>query len=684
MTYQSDYNQPEEFRELTRSEYNQLERCKSLYMIGRLRDWNPTYPTKNGNVQIFVTPLCDDPRAVIDLSELFKQRSDDYVGFDKEQNDAALPAYYDGGSFDYNQREQDLIDFYNNQLIIFHPSYSAGPKGKGWFKNLHIVSFAKDSDSYGYFQVVPRVQMETQKFEQTLRSGEYFDLPNYDGEICDPPELVLCGQYAYRLRDPDSGNFLMPNDNNKLRWKCSAGTDIVKIDMTTMSSYKTNYVRASDNIGFMETNLYSAVMSSEDFVLFEEDKVKAALSAQSAAAVPAAEEAVEEEDDATEEVANDEENFLKGLRQLTNDNGLQYKNEDLINFHTSVKTTPLTILAGMSGTGKSRLALNYAKMLDLSEDNKDLLFLPISPSYTEPSDVLGYLNSMNGLYVPSETGLVPFLIHAQNNPDRMHMVIFDEMNLSQVEYWFSPFISILEKDKDERILTLYAENSHCINESIYPQKIKIGENIIFVGTVNIDDTTKDFSDRLLDRTFVINLEKVSFEDLYADYQAHKSDSEKIDIAKAKCKNVNQFISWCHGSDRTYLDAFKDHTDELKFFDDLNDLIKKYIPDGGISHRVLKNIGNYILNVPDIKSKEMGIERKDVLDIVLNQTVITKIRGTEMQLQGLIGTMNEDHTKLVNSELTDLLDKNNALSDFIRTKGSLRTKAEELRINGYTN
>ena len=202
---------------------------------------------------------------------------------------------------------------------------------------------------------------------------------------------------------------------------------------------------------------------------------------------------------------NGETDFINALQQLTLNNGLQYKRDDLINFHTSIKTNPLTVLVGMSGTGKSRLALNYAKMLGLSEDNNNLLFLPISPSYTEPSDVLGYLNSMNGLYVPSETGLVQFLRHASENPDQMHMVIFDEMNLSQVEYWFSPFISILEKDKGERVLTLYDEDAHCINEKVYPPHLKIGENVIFVGTVNLDDTTKKFSDRMLDRTFVINL-----------------------------------------------------------------------------------------------------------------------------------------------------------------------------------
>ena len=87
-------------------------------------------------------------------------------------------------------------------------------------------------------------------------------------------------------------------------------------------------------------------------------------------------------------------------------------------------------------------------MLDTQEVNHTLLFMPVSPSFIEPDDVLGYLNPNNGLYIPADTGLVDFLINAQNNSDKMYMVIFDEMNLSQIEYWFSPFISVLEKDAD--------------------------------------------------------------------------------------------------------------------------------------------------------------------------------------------------------------------------------------------
>ena len=164
----------------------------------------------------------------------------------------------------------------------------------------------------------------------------------------------------------------------------------------------------------------------------------------------------------------------------------------------------------MSGTGKSQLAKLYGETMGLQYGN-ELLMIPVSPSYHEPNDILGYLNPTTGVYYESETGLVDLLLKAQESPEQMFMVIFDEMNLSQVEHWFSPFISLLEVEEKNRYLNLFNENSYCVNPK-YKSKIKIGDNVIFVGTVNFDETSKDFSDRLLDRTNVIVPTKMTFKE----------------------------------------------------------------------------------------------------------------------------------------------------------------------------
>ena len=666
-----------------RQDQNLLMKCRNIYMIGRPRRYDWMKPTSTGSIQMFIDPLCDDPAVIARIGMFNESPSDNYIAFDRSQNVSVLPPNYDLSSFETDEKMDELAAYYENQLIIFHPSYTYVSRENRWYKNMLFTGFAKDDiDHYFSFVSVPKAQMDGISFEQCLRRGEYFDLLDYDGELLDPPEVVLCGSFAYRIKDAGGSESLFcPNSNDFERWKCTDYEKIVKIDLSSFDTYKSRSIRATEGIYFIEETLFSEILRSEEYVPMEEDRPRSipeVLKADGQNQNRTAEEVIEEEQ---EEILNDEVKFLSGLQQQTLDNGLQYKYADLVNFHISVKTNPLTILAGMSGTGKSRLAMNYAKMLNLSEDNSTLLFLPISPSYTEPSDVLGYLNSMNGLYVPSETGFVQFLIHAGANPDQMHMVIFDEMNLSQIEYWFSPFLSILEKDMNERKLRLYDEDARCINQSVYPPLIRIGENIIFVGTVNIDDTTKDFSNRLLDRTFVISLDMVNFSQFYKDYVKHEGNSTGADVAQYKCKNVSQFMSWNKTRERNYMDAFHGHTRELEFFDQLNALIKKYIPDGGISHRVLKNIGNYILNVP-VENNAWIMDREEVFDTVLNQTVMTKIRGTETQLMNLIGY--SENGKIRESELMDLLDQYNDLSEFRNTRRNIFRKAEELRINGYTN
>lgn len=652
-----------------------IQKASDNYMIGKLVDGrSPTNYTVNDKVQFFVEPLCNDPDSILDIPEL-NNGSDTYIGFAENQSEDMLPQFY----FDIessDDRQDEIEKFYRDKLIIFHPKYTFNKNKEIWFKNLNVTNLIEyRSEYHPFFLMTPKIPMEPKEFEQKLQNGDYFDLPSYDGETNESPEFIICGSYVYMPKNDDSA-LLQTNKDNTKRWKCNDVNNVNKIDLTKIDDYKTGIIRADENIVFMDYNLVDKLNRTTDFELFEVEKAKIKLEEISNA--KQTNNSIDVSDDSFE---SDEEIFLNGLEQLTIDNGLQYKKIDLVNFHTSVKTNPLVILAGMSGTGKSRLALNYAKMLDLSEDNGTLLFLPISPSYTEPSDVLGYINSMNGLYIPSESGLVQFLKKASENTDQMHMVIFDEMNLSQVEYWFSPFISILEKDRDDQFLTLYSSDAHCINSQVYPPKIKIGENVVFIGTVNLDDTTKNFSDRLLDRTFVINLSKVSFSEFYSQYKKHESE-KRSDLTSKKCKNVSQFKSWVKSDNLNYMKAFDNHHEELDFFDELSDMIGKYIPNGGISHRVMKNIGNYIMNVPET-NVGLLIDRSEVIDVVTNQTVLTKIRGSETQLSGLIGHFDDDH-KLTDSDIITLLDKYSSISEFKTVRKEIEKKAEELRINGFAN
>ncbi len=125
------------------------------------------------------------------------------------------------------------------------------------------------------------------------------------------------------------------------------------------------------------------------------------------------------------------------------------------------------------------------------------------------------------------------------------MVVFDEMNLGQVEHYFSDFISVLEAPKGRRKLKLFSEKSICHQEE-YKNGIEIGENVLFIGTANFDETTKEFSNRLLDRANVLILEKKGFIEakLYEEEENNKDSGllleDKIHISIYMSQMISKF------------------------------------------------------------------------------------------------------------------------------------------------
>lgn len=367
--------------------------------------------------------------------------------------------------------------------------------------------------------------------------------------------------------------------------------------------------------------------------------------------------------DETKEALGQFENYLKGKK-------LYYYEEDIQNFHACLKSRILTILAGMSGTGKTRLPLEYAQFFNMTEENQRLLFLSVSPSYNEPSDILGFYNPSDNTYVPSETGLVTFLNHAYKNPKQMHMVIFDEMNLSQIEYYFAPFLSVMEKDSDHRFITLYDENLECKNKDKYPSKIKILDNLLFVGTINLDETTKDLSDRLLDRSFILSLKKTTFDRFNAVMVSSEEGEVKPYGGDYRRLMGEVSSSFCFNDCIT--------AEMREFFDSFDLLLSKNDPQRGISFRTVKNIAIYLKNS---KIDENDSSSDFIFDYALKQTAMRKLRGTYESVIDLVGTIDEKG-EVENSSVYNLFEQYKSVSSFESCKQILKNKAVELKKYGY--
>lgn len=325
---------------------------------------------------------------------------------------------------------------------------------------------------------------------------------------------------------------------------------------------------------------------------------------------------------------------------------LIYDRNDLINFDISINTSSLVILSGMSGTGKSQLVRTYAEALGIDKYN-GFKFISVSPAWCDDSDILGYVDYKNMLYREADCGLVKFLIEAakSTNPKNKYLVCFDEMNLAKVEHYFSQFLSILENDSEDRFLTVYNENleSRLYNSNIYPPKIKIGRNVAFVGTVNVDESTFNFSDKVLDRASVIELSMQPF------------------------ARMKEYFAKCNLNER-----------EFKLFDELQMLFMNENPKFGIGYRVVKQINDYLgyVNENDIYSRSEAIDR------LLVQRILPKLRGTGEQVSNIIGYIDNDGS-LVESKLEKILDEFNDISSFEIMKVKIKSKAKELKSYGYT-
>jgi len=207
--------------------------------------------------------------------------------------------------------------------------------------------------------------------------------------------------------------------------------------------------------------------------------------------------------------------FFDRFRRVVDDNGFTYRPLDLQRFHVSVKCGDLTILGGPSGTGKSSLPALYSQALlgECAADGRTgCLMININPSWMDTRDLLGHLNTLERRYYPAESGLFQHLVYAEAehaakvSSTGLYLTCLDEMNLSQVEHYFSDFMMVLERRGKDRSIQCFSEEiigEHCPFRKW--ARIRLAPSLRFVGTVNFDETTRLLSDRLLDRVNMIRL-----------------------------------------------------------------------------------------------------------------------------------------------------------------------------------
>lgn len=177
---------------------------------------------------------------------------------------------------------------------------------------------------------------------------------------------------------------------------------------------------------------------------------------------------------------------------------LYYKPEVIRLFLSSFACTRLIILQGISGTGKTSLPYAWGKFL-----NNDATIASVQPSWRDRTELFGYFNEFTKKF--NETEVLSKMYEA-SYIDNVYLTILDEMNIARVEYYFAEMLSILEMpSRDEWIIELVPNSWDNDPKKIPNGKLKLPDNMWYIGTINNDDSTFMVTDKVYDRAMPIDI-----------------------------------------------------------------------------------------------------------------------------------------------------------------------------------
>ncbi len=194
---------------------------------------------------------------------------------------------------------------------------------------------------------------------------------------------------------------------------------------------------------------------------------------------------------------------------------LSYSVEDIATFIAGLGASRLTILQGMSGTGKTSLPKIFSEAIF---GNCEII--EVESSWRDKNELLGFYNEFSKFYTPKK--FTQSLYRAVLNKNVITFIVLDEMNLSRIEYYFSDFLSLMENEEDKREIKLLNIPLYKTNNGITSEysaltdghTIKIPSNIWFIGTANRDESTFEISDKVYDRAHTINFNKRASKPIY--------------------------------------------------------------------------------------------------------------------------------------------------------------------------
>ncbi|MBN1417578.1 MAG: hypothetical protein JXP34_02315 [Planctomycetes bacterium] len=345
----------------------------------------------------------------------------------------------------------------------------------------------------------------------------------------------------------------------------------------------------------------------------------------------------------------DEAGFIEQLEHVVTRRGFAFEHEDLVSFHVAVKTGFWTVLAGASGLGKTSLSRLYAEALGVSDEH---VLLPVRPDWLDDRDVIGAFNALSRRFEPAAGGLVERLIAAREDlrtaRGGIYLICLDEMNLSRVEHYFAAFLSIMESPEGRRELPLFGAGLESPGDPYAPFRVlSIGDNVRFIGTVNIDETTHFFSPKVLDRATIVTLARPSLK------EGQRTGVSSAELGGLVPIHLDEYRSWIRppsAASQKILDLLVKIDETLR------------ASRSGIGYRVRNRILAYVASACHLIGEEKA------LDLALFSSVVPRLRrgapGWERLLKDLRGLLPAGHFPRTSDILSAIADEEGEFEFFL--------------------
>ena len=330
---------------------------------------------------------------------------------------------------------------------------------------------------------------------------------------------------------------------------------------------------------------------------------------------------VEDKEEGEEQLSTKE--ILQHINAYIAAKGFTFDDGLVENYYLSLKSKPFVILAGTSGTGKTRLVRLFAEALGATVDNGRYKLVSVRPDWSDSTDLFGHVD-LNGKFIPG--AIIDFIKDAvKDNNSNPYFLCLDEMNLARVEYYLSDILSVIETRelKDGKVITdpLLSTNAYGADKDAVGKygTLRIPENLYIIGTVNMDETTFPFSRKVLDRANTIEFSTVDF---LSGSNSTSAEVKPLNLGNDFMKAEYVFFKQCEGE--------KDFTDKLCIeLQEINKILEK--ANVHVGYRVRDEIAFYMLN----NKKAELLSEDEAFDNEIMQKILPRIQGSSAAVKNML-------------------------------------------------